>query len=107
MQPEGLRDSSRWSKRRSVARTKGSLTGMIPHLNLCERSMRHTRKALYDIAVAIASTLIFQLLYMRPHGLAQRLQIVTAFHARHDAPGAAFGRPLLHDARHLHKVRVA
>ena len=48
-----------------------------------------------------------QLLHVSPHGFAQRLQIVAPFHARHDSPGAAFVGPLLHDARHLHKVRVA
>src|SRR6267154_6176940 len=44
---------------------------------------------------------------MRPHRLAQSIEVISAFHARDYPPGASFICPLLYDAGHLHKVFVA
>ncbi len=58
-------------------------------------------------AGALHSSGSLQLPHMRPHRLAQGIQIISAFHAGDDAAVAGFARPLFHDTRHLYKVFIA
>jgi hypothetical protein len=48
----------------------------------------------------------FQFPDMHAHGLAQRIEVIAAFHARNNPAAAGFRRPLLQHSRHLHKVLV-